>query len=151
MNYLIYVEHGAENLQFFLWHQDYVKRFTAAKTSDIVLAPEWTQAMEDEAVARVQKDAAEKMRREPKGGAAEIFKGTDFEKRDGNQVTVGQDPFSTPPQTASGQESQYTGTASNAISYRSQATEAFASAGAKQPCKFTSQRCRQRLALTIAT
>lgn len=27
MDYLVYVAHDAENLQFFLWYRDYVKRF----------------------------------------------------------------------------------------------------------------------------
>lgn len=42
MNYLLYVEYAAENLQFYLWHQDYVKRFQAASSSDMALSPEST-------------------------------------------------------------------------------------------------------------
>ncbi|UKZ47511.1 hypothetical protein TrVGV298_001730 [Trichoderma virens] len=60
MNYLVYVEHGAENLQFYLWFKNYEKRFAEAKTSDIALAPEWTQAMEDEVVAKARKEHFEK-------------------------------------------------------------------------------------------
>ena len=77
MNYLIYIEHSAENLQFFLWYKDYVKRFGNADTTDLHLSPEWTQAMEDEVVTRLRKDNAEKMRPEP-AAAAELFKGTDL-------------------------------------------------------------------------
>lgn len=79
MNYLIYVERSAENLQFFLWCRDYERRFAEADTADIALAPEWTRAMEDEALARIKKNHVEKVRRVPKE-AAVIFKGTDFEK-----------------------------------------------------------------------
>jgi hypothetical protein len=79
MNYLIYVERSAENLQFFLWYRDYERRFADAKTADLALAPEWTQTMEDEAVARIKKDHAEKARKAPKE-VAEVFKGTDFER-----------------------------------------------------------------------
>jgi len=132
MNYLIYIERSAENLQFFLWYRDYTKRFGEATTSDIALAPEWTQAMEDEAAAKVQKEHLERLRKDP--AAAHIFKGTDFEKEP-SQAIVSEptDPFGTPPVTPSGQES--TLAASQAMSYRSQASEAFNRAGVKQPCK----------------
>jgi hypothetical protein len=79
MNYLIYVERSAENLQFFLWYRDYVRRFAEADTADLSLAPEWTQTMEDEAIARLKKTHAEKSRKVPKE-VADIFKGTDFDK-----------------------------------------------------------------------
>ena len=46
MNYLVYVEHAAENLQFYLWYKDYEKRFEAARKTDTSLAPEWTQTMQ---------------------------------------------------------------------------------------------------------
>lgn len=143
MNYLIYVEHAAENLQFYLWYKDYVKRFGEAHPSDLALAPEWTQAMEDDAVAKIRKDHAEKMRPEPK--AAEIFKGSDFEKQPLEAPPVSSNPFSTPPRTPRGgsgsgsdDDSVHTVpqsvTFSNATSYKSQAGDAFRSAGAKQPC-----------------
>jgi hypothetical protein len=112
MNYLIYIERSAENLQFFLWYRDYSRRFAAAKTVDIALAPEWTQAMEDKAIARIKKEYAEKARKEPKG-AADLFKGTDFEK--GADATKGSVTVTETPQTPTSQ--------------------AFASAGAKAPCK----------------
>ncbi|KAK3363336.1 hypothetical protein B0T25DRAFT_37298 [Lasiosphaeria hispida] len=151
MNYLIYVERSAENLQFFLWHREYVKRFGEAKTSDLALAPEWTQAMEDEAIARIQKEHAEKARKEPKTRATDIFKDTDFEKRpDVQKPSVsGGDPFTTPPQTPDDREilSDYTG--SNAMSYKSQANDAFAAAGVKAP--FTIQPFRVEVDRVIST
>ncbi|ODH44930.1 hypothetical protein ACO22_00553 [Paracoccidioides brasiliensis] len=42
MNYLIYVERNAENLQFFLWHRDYARRFYLIAESQRQLSPEWT-------------------------------------------------------------------------------------------------------------
>ncbi|PNY26248.1 Regulator of G protein signaling superfamily [Tolypocladium capitatum] len=95
MNYLVYVEHSAENLQFWLWYKDYVKRFDSADTADLALAPEWTQAMEDDATAKMRKDHAEKLRPGPR--AAEMFKGTDFEKQ--MLEATGANPFNTPPRT----------------------------------------------------
>jgi len=41
MDYLVYVAHDAENLQFYLWFQDYKKRFDALKPEERALAPEW--------------------------------------------------------------------------------------------------------------
>ena len=137
MNYLIYVERDAENLQFFLWHKDYVKRFNAASTSDIALSKEWTQPMEDEIVARIQKELAEKLR----GGsnhdtaAADIFKGSDFDPR--NEVVFPRepkDPFCTPPRSAGGLDTESEYAASNALTGRTYVSEAFAAAGAKTPC-----------------
>ncbi|KAK7539987.1 regulator of G protein-like protein [Phyllosticta citribraziliensis] len=41
MDYLVYVTHDAENLQFHLWLQDYKQRFNALKPERKSLAPEW--------------------------------------------------------------------------------------------------------------
>lgn len=140
MNYLIYIERSAENLQFFLWHRDYVQRFKEAKTSDIALAPEWTPAMEEETAARIQKEHADKVRRDIKTPAIAIFKGTDFEKTPSASpqvVAVDRDPFSTPPGTPSERDRSTDFAAdSNQSSYRSQATDAFLAAGVKAPCTY---------------
>lgn len=144
MSYLIYVEHAAENLQFYLWYKDYEKRFHDADTVDIKLAPEWTQAMQEDLVAKLRKDHVEKMRKEP--AAAAIFKGTDFEKQKGAHELTSMDqtnPFNTPPRTPNkgkGEEDSIYASStypmsSNGFSYKSQASEAFQSAGAKLPCK----------------
>jgi hypothetical protein len=139
MNYLIYVERSAENLQFYLWLRDYTNRFKEASTSDMVLAQEWTQAMEDEAVARIRKENIEKTRRDPKNGmVAEILRGTDFEKRGDNQVNAGlmdsNNPFTTPPRTPQGGDHHSVYTGSNGASHWTQASEAYAAAGVKAPC-----------------
>ncbi|KAI0125081.1 hypothetical protein BJ170DRAFT_703253 [Xylariales sp. AK1849] len=148
MNYLIYIEHSAENLQFFLWHRSYVRRFKEANTSDIALAPEWTQTMEDETVARMQKEAVDKLRTEPK--AADMFKGTDFEKGACENTIESRDPFSTPPATVVGGDDASTMfSGSQETNYRSQAYDAYAAAGAKQP--FTIQPFRSEVDRVIAT
>ena len=41
MDYLIYVSHDAENLQFYLWLQDYTKRFDVLPSLEKSLSPEW--------------------------------------------------------------------------------------------------------------
>ncbi|KAK1982753.1 hypothetical protein LZ30DRAFT_589887 [Colletotrichum cereale] len=151
MNYLIYIEHAAENLQFFLWHRDYQNRFREAKTSDMALAPEWTEAMETEVLQRMSKEKSQRMRKKP---GQEIFKGTDFEKGPAAAIieeSAAPNPFSTPPRTPNDQESVYTGShgASNAESYRSLASDAFAAVGAKQP--FSIQPFREEMDRVIAT
>ncbi|KAJ4865066.1 hypothetical protein T069G_01596 [Trichoderma breve] len=155
MNYLVYVEHAAENLQFYLWFKNYEKRFAEAKGSDIALAPEWTQAMEDEVVAKVRKEQVDKMRREPAATAA-IFKGTDFEKQPCDKKA---NPFNTPPRSPNGVSDDHdtlttswevmtSGGTSNAqstsnASSRTQAAEAFVTAGARLP--FTIQPFHQEI------
>lgn len=43
MGYLLYVSHDAENLQFYLWLQDYTQRFFAAPGSEQALSPQWDE------------------------------------------------------------------------------------------------------------
>ncbi|PHH74361.1 hypothetical protein CDD80_3122 [Ophiocordyceps camponoti-rufipedis] len=151
MNYLIYVEHAAENLQFWLWYRDYVKRFASADTADLDLAPIWTQAMEEDVVARIRKEQAEKLRPEPKA-TADVFRGTDFEKAAVDHA--GSNPFNTPPRTSySVAESLSTSPISMpsgaSSGYKSQATVAYDCAGARQP--FTIQPFRDEMDRVLAT
>lgn len=39
MDYLVYVEHNAENLQFYLWYKDYCSRFHALSENEKALSP----------------------------------------------------------------------------------------------------------------
>lgn len=142
MNYLIYIEHSAENLQFFLWHQDYVKRFSALPASEQALSPEWTieKAEADGNTAATNNAAAKTMSPE----TAAIFKDTDFARV---RTTVKEfkpstDPFYTPPRTPDGaQWDDYASTlkSSQKSDYVHKAAGAFEAADVKfQPCKFFS-------------
>lgn len=42
MDFLVYVEHNAENLQFYLWYRDYIERWAQLPDRDQALAPVWT-------------------------------------------------------------------------------------------------------------
>ena len=42
LNYLTYVTHDAENLQFYLWMVDYFQRFRNAPKAEKILSPKWT-------------------------------------------------------------------------------------------------------------
>lgn len=155
MNYLTYIEHAAENLQFILWYRDYVKRFSEAKTSDIGLAPVWTQAQHEAALQTAQIQATAQKKTIKPESAAEIFQGTDFEKVPKVTRNESADPFVTPPRTPaevlsgngsrhpwdstnglSERGSLYTTTLSNAESYHQLAGEAFVAAGLKRPCMY---------------
>lgn len=93
MNYLIYIEHAAENLQFWLWHRDYTKRFAALSPNERSLAPEWTiEQAEAEALASQITANAGTKKISPE--AAAVFQGTDFAHKNG----LG-NPFNTPPRT----------------------------------------------------
>ena len=97
MNYLKYIEHAAENLQFFLWHRDYTRRFSELTSRERQLSPEWTaeQAEEEAANAAAGKPQPKRL----DNLAKEMFKGTDFAT--GPKVTENEkaDPFFTPPRT----------------------------------------------------
>jgi hypothetical protein len=154
MNYLVYIEHSAENLQFYLWYRDYAKRFAEAKTSDIGLAPVWTQSQHDAALQSAQM-ATITQKRLTKSEAAGIFQDIDFEKVPKVTAIESTDPLMTPPRTPaealspnaaaqpwdsthglSEQGSLHTTTNSNPESYHQQAGEAFTAAGLKQPCNY---------------
>ena len=100
MNYLIYIEHAAENLQFFLWFRDYTKRFSALPVNERNLAPVWTIAQaEAEALAAQTSNVGTKKLISP--ATAAVFRGTDFAHPDASVDYKG-NPFGTPPRTPQG-------------------------------------------------
>lgn len=94
MNYLIYIEHSAENLQFFLWYKDYIKRFNNLPDNEKALAPVWTPPEEGEPK---QVTPGPKQYISPETAAA--FKGTDFAGPIASVTEVKSNPFNTPPLT----------------------------------------------------
>ena len=147
MNYLVYIEHAAENLQFFLWFKDYSKRFDNLPESERNLAPLWT-AEQAEAEALALKDNPTPMKTVSAETAA-IFKGTEFAVPNSTVVEVGKgNPFNTPPLTPiegrdSTAQSDYgwsdagsTLKGSYKTSHQKKAAGAFDAADIKlQPCK----------------
>lgn len=135
MNYLKYIEHAAENLQFFLWYRDYCQRFEKLPDSEKKLSPEWTKQ-------QLQNDATIHTKITP--GVAAIFKGTDFEKASQVQVFESVNPFSTPPllpddlkkETASLDSADFSDLSMVKTNHTQRAKAAFVSAGLKwAPCK----------------
>ena len=45
MNYLVYIAYDAENLQFYLWHEEYTKKFDALPEAVKCLSPKWEASM----------------------------------------------------------------------------------------------------------
>lgn len=148
MNYMQWIERSAENLKFFLWLRDYTERFDQLPASEKALAPEWSLAQNEAALAAVPTNARGSKKA---NAAADIFNGTDFDDSKKREHAVDADPFGTPPRTPEdaaerrdssqpwSQSGSSYGTSalqsSTAQSRRIQAGEAFESVGLKQPCK----------------
>jgi hypothetical protein len=141
MDFLRYIEHDAENLQFYLWHRDYCKRFAELPVSEQKLAPEWTAEQ-----ALMERTNAEKEKLPRK--AAAVLKGTDFDPHAklGAPEPV-PNPFSTPPRTPSAADRESVAPSTVGFSedgstlrtgytdHSKKAEAAFEDAGALQPCK----------------
>jgi len=153
MNYLKYIEHAAENLQFYLWHQAYTKEFEELPASEKSLFPEWTLSKaESEALA------SQNYMRQMKISAdtAATLKGTGLDSTPMIHETDKTDPFFTPPRTPSNKSkrqdtgSMFSGTDSKSMGWEStenlkslkkRVEGAYDEAGLKrQPCKIN-QKC----------
>lgn len=95
----MYIEYDAENLQFYLWYKDYVKRFFQLPENQQALSHEWTPEQ-----AQAERNALEKEKLPKKvhAEAAAAFKGTDFEAPAKLAPEGGYNPFNTPPRTPNG-------------------------------------------------
>lgn len=159
MDFLVYIELSAENLQFYLWYQGYVKRFAQLPESEKALVPEWNaDAAETENVAATKEKLTQK---KIPAVAAEVLKGTDFDPKKPavTENGTGHNPFNTPPQTPQGDRDS---TAPSTVgwtedgstlqsgqqSYLKKAEQAFAEADALQP--FTIQPFREEISRIIA-
>lgn len=76
MDYLAYVEINAENLQFYLWYKDYVRRFEALPESEKALSPEFVP--EPDEIPDLTKDVAKGERRKTKREASSSLMETGY-------------------------------------------------------------------------
>jgi len=149
MNFLVYIEHAAENLQFFLWYKDYCTRFAKLPPAERGLAREWTLDLAETEALYSQNIKGQKKVKAEVTEVAEVFKGTDFEAKPKMNVDqYGHNPFNTPPRTPTGNDRPsfttngsdgWTDNASTlksegARSYNLKAAQAFEQAEAHQPC-----------------
>ena len=104
MNYLVYIEHSAENLQFYLWYRDYLRRFNELPPNERALAPEWSAEQAELDAQAVQGTPGPKQ--QVSAETAAVFKGTDFAPPIASVVEVKGNPFNTPPRTPNGEKSR---------------------------------------------
>ena len=145
MNYLIYIEHAAENLQFFLWYRGYLQRFNQLPASEQALAPVWTPEQAD----AENNQTTSVPKQQISADAAAVFKGTDFANPHTDIRDVKGNPFNTPPRTPVGDAQSIApselawsenGSTLNVSrtggSHQKQAADAFEGADVKwQPCE----------------
>ena len=143
MDFVSYIERDPENLQFYLWYRDYVKRFNELPVNERMLAPEWTPERADAEAAAIRSD--EKPKKLAPTVAA-VLKGTDFDNK--NKATVSEsnpNPFNDPPKTPNTErDSVAPSTAgwsddgstlrSGLVNHTKKADEAFQSVDAQKPC-----------------
>ena len=91
MNYLIYVERSAENLQFYLWFKDYSKRFAALPPSEWALSPEWHEKNPTNVDSRFRRQNAPKQLAVT---VVDVLKDADL------TPPLSPNPFDTPPLSA---------------------------------------------------
>jgi len=154
MNFLLYIENSAENLQFYLWFRDYVQRFDQLPEDEKKLCPEWLHEQPKAKVTHLKAasdvDMSPEDRRKADTEVAEAIKGTDFDTKVKLTVTqIGHNPFNTPPRTPVGDrvsiapsttgwnEDSSTFRSSSATTYAKKAANAFETAQTLQPCKPT--------------
>jgi len=145
MNYLKYIEHSAENLQFYLWYRSYVERFEKLPASEKVLSPEWSAAQMDNEITQ----PARRHKKTP-AAIATVLEGTEFadtaplasEKRDPFN-----DPRSESPETLRAPASPTFSDFSSSLNterplscqsdFNRKADEALTDAGMRwKPCKY---------------
>jgi len=92
MNYLKYVELAAENLQFYLWYRDYIRRWGDLPDREKALSPEWKPK-----TATGVSPSANGLNLSPE--AVTFFKDTGFANDSRTNVSEKANPFATPEDT----------------------------------------------------
>lgn len=165
MNFLLYIENSAENLQFYLWFRDYVRRFDQLPENEKKLSPKWIPEPSKPKIAptkttsHVDMTLEEKQKADQEVSAA--IKGSDFDPQVKPKVSeVGYNPFNTPPRTPIGDaeslvpstprwsEESLTVMSAASISYTKRSADAFERAKTFQP--FTIQPYREEISRIIA-
>ena len=130
MDYLVYIEHNAENLQFWLWYQDYVERFDALPGNQKKLSPEWIEEVPN--LSKDPEKGSRKIRKTGKISKAEAgldIKGAILFGED-QESSPGSNPLWSPKDNAS-----FIGSSTLSDSTTLTDAEVVAQAGLKwQPC-----------------
>ena len=144
MDFSKYIERNPENLQFYLWYRDYLKRFDNLPDSERVLAPEWTI---ERANAEAEAARLEGKRKEVSRTVAAILKVAEGDGKTGKTAVseIHPDPFKDPPRTPNTDHDSVapstagwndeTSTLKTPMNPTKSAAAAFESVDAPQPCK----------------
>jgi hypothetical protein len=144
MDFSKYIERNPENLQFYLWYRDYLKRFENLPDGERSLAPEWTV---ERAAAEAETARLEEKPKKMNPTAAAVLKGTDFDSKTPKAAVseVHPDPFKDPPRTPNTERDSVapssagwnddTSTLKTPMNPGKTAAAAFESVDAPQPCK----------------
>ena len=140
MNYLMYIEFAAENLQFYLWFRDYVKRFNALPENVKSLARPIDFEKQD-----FDTMAGPKSPRMPKvisKEVATVLSGTDFatpgvnSEKNANPFEVTETPEEDMSTVSPWEDDMSTLKSTKRTDHRSLAANAYEAADVKvQPCK----------------
>lgn len=79
MDFLVYIEHDAENLQFYLWYKDYVRRFEALSDYEKKLSPEWVPETTEPPALTKDAEKNEGRKRNPPMDISDFNDMADFE------------------------------------------------------------------------
>ncbi|KAF2479527.1 hypothetical protein BDY17DRAFT_40629 [Neohortaea acidophila] len=114
MNYLKYIEHSAENLQFYLWFHDYSARFENLPASERALSPPWSKTQAEAEVSGMKASTRTPKIVDPHVDA--VLQGTEFADTKPKSPDEQADPFGTPdaPSSPSGIQEDGTESASSA-------------------------------------
>jgi len=149
MDFLLYIELSAENLQFYLWYRDYIKRFSELPEKERQLVPIWTPEKAEKAEKEMLAAKKEKSMAKITVETAEILKGTDFDPRAKITGSDNRNPFKSSPSPFGNRESMALSTAgwsedgstlrAGAVNYHEKAAVAFEEANVLQPCEWIRQ------------
>jgi hypothetical protein len=129
MDFSRYIERNPENLQFYLWYRDYLKRWTIERAN-----------------AEAEAARLEEKSKKVNPTAAAVLKGTDFDTKTGKTTVseVHPDPFKDPPRTPNTERDSMapstagwnddTSTLRTPMNPGKTAAAAFESVDAPQPC-----------------
>jgi len=156
MDFLVYIEHDAENLQFYLWYRDYIKRWSELPEREQALAPVWTSEQAQQARNEALTEKSKKLNNP---AAEQVFKGTDFDSQPRKNPGA-PNPFNTPPRTPSndyrdsmspstvGWSEDCSTVGSGLVHHQKATANAFEKVGAHQP--FTIQPYREEVSRIIS-
>lgn len=95
MDYLVFVEYNAENLQFYLWYKDYSKRFDLLPGNEKVLSKEWIPDTQEAPDLTKDAEKGEKKKSKRETSVANIME-SGYAAKEAAMFSEEEDPLSPP-------------------------------------------------------